>query len=484
MTFNIELVLFGVAILLFFAILASKISGKIQVPALLLFLIIGMLAGSDGIGGIYFDDYKLTEKISIIALILILFSGGIESKWSEIKPNLWKGLTLSTAGVFISAIVFGIISAYLLSFSWKEGLLLGSIVASTDAPTVFAILRSRKVGLKPEIQSLVEFESSSNDPMAILLTVICVELIISTKISSLYLAGLFIWQIVWGLLAGFFLGKGFIWLIKKFHLEYEGLYPIMTIAFAFFVYATVALTKGSGFLAVYVAGIIIGNGEFLRKRSITRFHNSLSWLMQIVLFLTLGLLVFPKQLIPLAGTGLILSLVLFFIARPASIFVCLIPFKVKFKEMLMLSWVGIRGAVPIVMAIIPLTFGIPKANVIFDIVFIIVMMSILVQGTSIPWVAKLLKVDIPLNKKIKSPIEFEPSHEVTSDLLEYEIHDNSNIIGKTIQEIKLPKGSLIVLIGRNGEFIQPEANTIFESGDTIHTLAKKEVIPELNIKFQ
>ncbi len=478
-----ELILLIVGLLLFSSVIASKYSGKIKMPALLLFLLIGMIAGSDGPGGLYFDDYKLSQMISVIALIFILFSGGLETNKNQIKSVMGKGLLLSTMGVAITAVIFGMFAKIFMSLTWLEGLLLGSIIASTDAAAVFSILRSKQIGVKNEIQSLAEFESGSNDPMAILLTITFIELITKPSLPIFQLIGLLIWQIVWGALAGYFAARGVVWLSKKLRIETEGIYLVITIAFSIFIYSVVNLTKGSGFLALYISGIIIGNGQILRKKTISRFHNAIAWLMQIIMFLTLGLLVFPKKLIPLAGIGILLSFILIFIARPVSVIACLSLFKMKFKEKVMVSWLGMRGAVPIVLAIFPLTRGIQKSEIMFNIVFFIVLISILLQGTTIPFVAKLLKVNIPLNKRKKSPIEFEPENELSSELIEYEIQENSQAIGKTLKEIDFPKGCIVVLIDRNNDYIVPEAFTVILSGDILFVMIKKALLKDFTAKL-
>ena len=477
---SIEILLLGSSILLLLSILASKASDKIGVPALLLFLLVGMLAGSEGPGGIEFDNPWLAQSLGVTALSFILFAGGLDTDWQGIRPVLWQGLSLSTLGVLITALLVGCFAAFILDFSLLEGLLLGAIVSSTDAAAVFAVLRSRNVSLKKQLKRLLELESGSNDPMAVLLTIGLISLLINPTESALDLVPMFIQQMALGALMGYAIGKGIILIVNYSRLQYEGLYPVLTLALVLFTYGATASLGGNGFLAVYMAGLVAGNSNFIHKKSLIRFHDGLAWLMQITMFLSLGLLVFPSHLVPVIGVGILVSLFLIFVARPASVFLTMLFAKINIREKTMISWVGLRGAVPIILATFPLVSGVFQAEMIFNLVFFIVLTSALIQGTSIPLVARLLRVDEPIPEKPKYPIEFEPAENIKTEMVELEIPDDSTAIGKQIVELGLPPNTLIMLINRKNEFIVPAGGTIIEPGDRMLLLADKNTLEQVS----
>jgi len=364
-----ETVLIGAAVLLLLSVLVSKISDRFGVPTLLLFLVLGMLAGSDGPGGIAFDDPAAAQFIGVVALVQILFAGGLDTEWERVRPVLKEGLLLATVGVLITALVTGLFATVLLGFPLLEGLLLGAIVSSTDAAAVFSVLRSKGVGLKGQLQPLLELESGSNDPMAIFLTVGLSQLITQPDSSPLGLLGLFLLQMLVGGVAGYLMGRVMLFLVNRLKLGYEGLYPVLILSMAFLTFGLTDLLGGSGFLAVYLAGLVLGHHDFIHKRSLVRFNDGLAWLMQIAMFLTLGLLVFPSELVPIIGVGLLMAFCLIFIARPLGTFVGLLPSAFRWRGKAFISWVGLRGAVPIVLATFPLLNQIPQADLIFNVVF-------------------------------------------------------------------------------------------------------------------
>jgi potassium/hydrogen antiporter len=388
-----SLVVVGVALLL--SVLLSKISDRFGIPTLLLFLILGMLVGSDGPGGVYFDDPVVAQTVGVVALFMILFSGGFDTSWTSVRPVLKESWTLATLGVAITAAVVGLAAGALLELPLLEGLLLGSIVSSTDAAAVFAVLRSKGVSLKGQLKPLLEMESGSNDPMAVFLTIGLIELIARPGASATGLIVLFFQQMLIGAVMGYAMGHIMYRLVNNLKLGYEGLYPVLTLALACLTYGLTAVIGGSGFLAAYLAGIVLGNQEFAQKRSLLEFHDGLAWLMQIAMFLTLGLLVFPSRLIPLWGQALLTALVLMFVARPISVFLSLVPARLERREKVFVSWVGLRGAAPIILATFPFLAGIPEASMIFHVVFFVVLTSVLLQGVSLPYVAKWLGVDAP-----------------------------------------------------------------------------------------
>jgi len=388
-----EFILLATAILLLLSIFSSKLSDKIGVPGLLFFLIIGMVAGSDGPGGIYFDNPHVTQFIGTLALIEVLFSGGLEAKWGNIKPIVVQGIALSTIGILITALLVATLAFFTLPLTFKESFLLGAIVSSTDAAAIFSVFKSKGLRIPNKLRTLIEFESVSNDPMAVLLTVWTMQLFISPTASTLQFIFMFILQIVVGTAVGLLMGKLIPWTINKVGLEQKGLYPVLTIGFILLTYSLTTLLKGSGFLAVFLAGLMVGNEHFVHKKALLQFHDGITWLMQIIIFLTLGLLVFPAQLVQVLGIDMLFALFLMLIIRPLAVFGTLIFSKLNGAEKLMISWMGLRGAVPIILATFPMVAGIPKSEMFFNLVFFIVFTSILIQGASIPYVARWLKLD-------------------------------------------------------------------------------------------
>lgn len=393
MNTEFELALLAIAGLLLLGVLASKVSYKLGVPALLLFLVIGMLAGSEGIGGIEFDDPRAAQIIGTVALAYILFAGGLDTRWPAIRPVLGQGIALATVGVMLTGLVVGGAATLMLDLSLLEGLLLGAIVSSTDAPAVFGVLRARRLRLSSRLKPLLELESGSNDPIAVLMTLLFISLIVGSGDGAVDLTRFFVLQVAVGTAVGIGGGKLLLLILNRLHLEYDGLYPVVTISAALLIYAGAAALEGSGFLAVYLAGLMMGKNSFVHKRSLMRFHDGVSWIMQIGMFLALGLLVFPSELVPVIGNGLILAFLLIFAARPIAVFVTLHWFKVPWRHKAFISWVGLKGAVPIIIATFPLLEGVNNADVMFNIVFFVVITSVLMQGTSIPLVARLLRVN-------------------------------------------------------------------------------------------
>jgi cell volume regulation protein A len=476
----IDYLLLAVSILLLLSIAASKASGWLGVPALLLFLAIGMLAGSDGPGGVYFDSPWLAQYLGIVALIFILFDGGLQTKWDSVKAVLWKGLTLSTLGVIITAALVGWLASYFLGFSLLEAMLLGAIVSSTDAAAVFMVLRSRQVSLKGDLKPLLELESGSNDPMAIFLTVILTGYLVGEHPFALNIIPAFAQQMALGAVLGYLAGKAIVRIINRIKLEYEGLYPVLTISLVMMVYGLATLLGGNGFLAAYMAGITLGNESFVYKRMLLRIHDSMAWLMQIAMFLTLGLLVFPKQLIPIAGEGLLLAFVLMFLARPVSVFICLISSGLTIREKMLISWVGLRGAVPIILATFPLLAGISQADRIFNFVFFIVLTSALVQGSTISLVARLLGLDAPQRKALDFGIHCPPGISLRDRLIELPITEDAAVAGKQIVDLRLPQDIFIAMIKRDDSFIIPTGGTILQSGDELFLLSESDNAEYLN----
>jgi cell volume regulation protein A len=499
MEVTIESVLLGASILLLVSIASSKISSKLGIPALLLFLVVGMLAGSEGPGGFYFDNAQFAQSLGVLALVFILFAGGLDTNWTSVRPVLGMGLALATIGVLISGGLVGIFAVFVLGFSPLAGLLLGAIVSSTDAAAVFAVLRSRGIKLKDGLAPLVELESGSNDPMAVFLTVGLTELIAHSVLISqgathppsddlgsilgdlVGLAPEFVLEMGVGAIVGYLLGRLAVIMINHIRLDYDGLYPVLTTALMLLVYGGAAFLHGNGFLAVYIAGLVIGNSDFVHKRSLTRFHDGFAWLMQVAMFLVLGLLVFPSQIVPVIGTGLIIALFVMFLARPISVFLALAAARLGWREKAFISWVGLRGAVPIILATFPLLAGIPSAATIFNLVFFIVIFSVLLQGTTLGQAARWLHVEASSRSLTTHhyPMEFVPAVGAESRMVEFTVPPGSPVVGRSIMQLGLPRGVLIVLISRGDDSIVPNGATVLREDDKLAVLANETDSAEL-----
>ncbi|WP_282075449.1 potassium/proton antiporter [Maribacter aquivivus] len=482
MNLTIENILLVGSILLFISIIVGKTSYKFGVPTLILFLAIGMLAGSDGIGGIRFDDPKLAQFIGIVSLNFILFSGGLDTNWKAVKPILKEGIMLSTLGVLLTALTLGTFVYYVTDFTIYESMLLGSIVSSTDAAAVFSILRSKNLALKSNLRPTLELESGSNDPMAYVLTLAFLTLVINQDLSVLSIIPLFLKQMILGGIGGFAFGKLSEIIINKIKLGFEGLYPVLVIALMFITFSATDAVGGNGFLAIYICAVYLGNQDLIHKSTILKMFDGMAWLMQIVLFLTLGLLVFPSQIVPYLGIGLLISVFLILVARPVSVFLSLMFFKMKMGRRFYISWVGLRGAVPIVFATYPLLAGIDKANIIFSIVFFISVSSVLIQGTTLSIFAKWLNVALPDEVKPIAENDRYILNLPKSAMEEVIILPNSFAVEKRIIDLHFPRAAFIVMIKRDGTFVRPGGSTIIEADDILVLLLdNEEILKEVNV---
>jgi len=459
------------SLLLFISIIAGKTSYRFGVPTLILFLAIGMLAGSDGIGGIYFDNPSVAQFIGVVSLNFILFSGGLDTNWSSIKPVLWQGISLSTLGVLLTAVSMGTFVWAITDFTIYEGLLLGAIISSTDAAAVFSILRGKNLALRNNLRPTLELESGSNDPMAYVLTIAFLALVMNPDQSLFSIIPLFLKQMIIGGIAGLLFGMASKYVINKIKLGFEGLYPVLVISLMFITFSGTDALGGNGFLAVYLCAVYLGNQDLIHKKTILKMFDGLAWLMQIVLFLTLGLLVYPTEILPILGIGLLISLFQIFIARPISVFLSLTPFKMKMRRRFYISWVGLRGAVPIVFATYPLIAGIEKANMIFNIVFFISLSSVLIQGTTLSVIAKWLNVALPEDSKPKSPLDDLLSETAKAIMVEIKMPENGIAVNKKIVDLHFPKTALIAMINRDNKFITPSGATEIFAEDTLVVLS-------------
>lgn len=474
MNITAENILLIGSILLFISILAGKTSYRFGVPTLLFFLLVGMLAGTDGIGKIEFNDPHIAQFIGIVALNFILFSGGFDTSWKSVKPILWQGVSLSTLGVLITAVSVGVFVWLISDFSIFEGLLLGAIVSSTDAAAVFSILRSKNTGLKHNLRPTLELESGSNDPMAYFLVLTFIMLMTNPEKTGWSVIPFFLQQVSVGAVTGIATGYFGKFVINRIKLDYEGLYPVLVIALMLFAFAGSGFAGGNGFLAVYIAAVYLGNQDLIHKKTIIKVFDGFAWLMQIVLFLTLGLLVTPSTVLPVVGTGLLISVFLIVVARPLSVYLSLIPFRLRNRERLFLSWVGLRGAVPIVFATYPLIAGIDKAGLIFNIVFFISVTSVLLQGTTLPFVARLLHVNLPDRIRKRTPLEVELSETFRSEITEITVPSGGSVAGRKIVDLRFPRSAFIVMIQRGEAYITPSGSTELQAGDTLLILTQDE----------
>lgn len=471
MIFN-EASFLGVAVLLILCVLASKATGRLGIPTLVVFLCIGMLAGSEGPGRIEFNDTRSTQSLGILALAYILFSGGLDTKWNVVKPVIKEGFALATFGVLFTCIFVGSFIHYILGFSLLESFLVGAIISSTDAGAVFTVLRSRNIHLKGNLKPLLELESGSNDPMAVFLTTAFLQMMLIPSFKLPDMIPLLFQQMLTGALVGYVLGITISWLFNRIKLHIEGLYIVLSIALVIFIYSLTQSFKGNGFLAVYISGVVLGNHNFVFKKSLTLLHDGLSWLMQSVMFLTLGLLVYPSQILDVAGEGMLIASFMILIARPFSVYLALTFSNLSFKEKTLVSWVGLRGSVPVIMATYPLVAGIDRAGLIFNIVFFVALSSLIIQGTTIPLVSKWLNVHDPF-APLKRNYSSTPGH--LKDIVTVEVPPNSPLVDKTIVDLGLPHNKvLIVGIERNGEVIIPRGSTILEKEDKISIMADDE----------
>lgn len=471
MTFTAGNILLVGAVLLFVSILISKTGFRYGIPTLLIFLLVGMLFGVDGVG-FQFDNHAATQFIGMVALSIILFAGGMDTKYASIKPVLGAGIVLSTAGVLLTTVITGSF-IYFISLMFTKSvpvsisfaLLLAATMSSTDSASVFSILRSQKISLRNNLQPMLELESGSNDPMAYMLTIVMIQVMQSGADASISVGSIllmFFVQFSVGLLMGFLLGKACVWIINKVGLQNKALYPIMMVSFIFFVFSFTDLLKGNGYLAVYIAGIIVGNHKLVEKRSIDSFLNGLVWLVQIIMFLMLGLLVNPHEMIDVAVPAISIGVFMILIGRPLSVFLCLLPFrKIGFKDKVFVSWVGLRGAVPIIFATYPVVANVEGASFIFNIVFFITLLSLLIQGTTIPAVANWLKLGVksdnaPENFGVEIPEEL-------NTVLEQQIVEEESLL----MNYPLPEGTLVMIVKRNHKYIVPNGKLHLLKGDKL-----------------
>lgn len=477
-----DALILSTGIMLLLGIMSSKLSARLGLPVLVLFLLLGILAGEEGIGGIEFDNYELAYGIGSLALTVILFDGGLGTSIASVRAVLAPASILATVGVAVTAVVTGLAAYFILQRQFPgmtlyEGLLLGSIVGSTDAAVVFAILRHGGITLSKRLSATLEVESASNDPMAIFLTIGFVELIQGRVEPGIALLALFAKQMAFGLIAGIAIGYIAVFVINRIELDATGMYPVLVMGFAFTAFGMAVLFGGSGFLAVYLAGIILGNSKLVYQRGIRVFHDAAAWIAQILMFIVLGLLSSPGRLMAVAGQGLLVSSVLFFVARPLAVVAVLPFFRFNWKETTLVSWVGLKGAVPITLATFPLMEGLDRAHLLFDIVFFIVVLSATVQGWTLPGLARRLGLEQPAEPTPPVMLEIHSLRNVDGEVVDYTVSEDSRAAGRLVKDLALPEGIVIALIVRDQQVIPPHGKTRIEKGDHVIVVLRPDVEP-------
>lgn len=467
MTFTVDSAIFVLSILLIVGVATTKFSSRLGLPSLVLFIGVGMIASQY----IYFDNAKITQLVGILALIVILFEGGMQTKWRTMRTVLPAATSLATIGVLLTTVGIGVVAKFVLGLSWLEGMLFGAIVGSTDAAAVFAVLGNKNI--KPNITSTLEAESGTNDPMAVFLTITFISLIQAEAGPLLSLIGSFFWQMGIGLLVGLLIGRLSVWAINKINLDSSGLYPVLAMGFAIFTYAFTTAIGASGLLAVYVMAVVLGNMDLTYRHSIFRFNEGFAWMMQICMFILLGLLVFPNQLRDVIWQGLLLALILMFVARPLGVYISLLFSQFNAKEKLFISWAGLRGAVPIVLATYPLLAGLENADLLFNVVFFVVLLSALFQGATLTPFAEKLGLVGPKTIQVPHSLELVSIGKTNTEIIEIVIEENATIVGQELKNVELPTDTLITAVIRGNRVITPRGDTFIEAGDVLYVLVPK-----------
>ena len=455
------------------SVLSSRLAGKSGLPIALLVLGVGMLAGEEGIGGLPFENYPVAFRLGTLALVLILFDGGLNTPVHAVRKGIGPAALLATAGVLGTAAItaFG---ARLLGFDLRQAVLIGAVVSSTDAAAVFAALRAGRLQLPGRLGAVLELESGFNDPTAFLLTTALTAAALGEAASPGHLAGEVVLQLAVGAGLGFAIGWAGRWVIGRIRLRVSGLYPALTVAIAVLAFAVPTLFFGSGFLAVYVAGVVLGQGRLPYRSGLLRIHDAIAWFAQIGMFLLLGLLVFPSRLWAVAPRGLALALLLAFVARPLVVYLLLLPFRFPPRQALYLSWVGLRGAVPIVLATYPVMAGAPGAREIFDVVFFVVVVSAFVPGATVGFVTRKLGLAVPSPPPPEAVIEIQSARPLAGETLSFYVEEALAVCGATIADLPIPESSVVLLIVRGQRLIAPRGTTVLEAGDHVHLFCPPE----------
>ena len=473
MTFTAENILLLGSVLIFCSILIGKTGYRFGIPTLLLFLLVGMGFGSDGLG-LQFHSAADAQFIGMMALSIILFTGGMDTKLSDIRPVLAQGVLLSTAGVLLTTLLTGLFICYIsgwdstnIALPLTTSLLLAATMSSTDSASVFSLLRSQRMNLKHRLRPMLELESGSNDPMAYMLTIVLIQIVTSDGMSWGIIARDLGVQFFFGGVIGYAMGRFAVWLINRIGLANSSLYPILLLSLVFFTFTITDLLRGNGYLAVYVTGIITGNAPLANRKEINTFMNGLTWLFQIVMFLALGLLVNPLEMMDVAAVALLIGVFMIVVARPVSVFLCLLPFRrLPARAKLFISWVGLRGAVPIIFATYPVIARVEGAGQLFNIVFFITLVSLVVQGMTIAPVARLLRLDLPETKE-GNDFGVELPDELDTQLRDMTLTPDMLERGNRLADMNIPRGTLVMLVKRGDEIIIPNGQLELRAGDKL-----------------
>jgi cell volume regulation protein A len=477
-------IIFLAGMLFITSILATVITPRLGVPLLLVFLVVGMLAGEDGPGGVHFGDYGLANLAATAALSVVLFDGGMRTKLQMFRVGLWPAISLSTLGVLVTAGITGFFAAWLLDLSVAEGLLIGAIVGSTDAAAVFSLLHTSAVRLNERVTSILEIESGANDPMAVFLTLAVLQYLLAPQDYDAFDSVLlFVQQMGLGALIGIGGGRALVWALNRLELS-ESLYPLLAFFGGLLIFGVAGLLHGSGFLAVYLAGLVVGNRRTRAFGGIRRFHDGVAWMAQIGMFVGLGLLVAPHKLVPIAHKGLLIAVVLIVIARPMAVVLSLLPFRLPVREQIFMSWVGLRGSVPIVLATFPWLAGLENAALYFNVAFFIVLVSLVVQGWTLAPTARLLGLQLPMQGSLVDRLDFDLPGTRGYEIVSYRIGESSSLIGLKSRQLPIDDVSRIVCIARRGRIISYREWGHLRAGDFISLLAAQEELPKLDELFQ
>ncbi|MFO7706091.1 MAG: potassium/proton antiporter [Halopseudomonas sp.] len=481
--FLIDQLILLAAVLILIGIASSKLSARLGLPVLVLFLLIGMLAGDSRIGGISFNSPGAAHALGTLALAIILFDGGLQTPIASIKM-VWKpAVLLATVGVLGTAAVTGVAAAYVLDLPLMEGLLLGAIVGSTDAAAVFALLRNAGIHIRERLKATLEIESGSNDPMAIFLTVGLLEILVNDMQPGVGLLHMFLLQMGVGSAVGLGVGWASVKIINRIQLVASGLYPVLVAACGLLAFGLAANLNGSGFLAIFLAGVVIGNSRFVFQRSTFLFHDGLAWLSQITMFVVLGLLINPASLFEVWLEGLIIAAVLVLVARPLAVVPILALSGFNKREITLVSWVGLRGSVPIILAIFPLIFGLPGAALIFNVVFFVVLISATIQGSTLPLVARKLGLTEKPPAAPAATLEITALSDVEADIVEYTLGANGRAVGRRLSQMALPDGTVVAMITRKKQVIPPRGSTALLAGDHLFVVLSPETRPFVDSVF-
>ncbi|MFZ5558501.1 MAG: potassium/proton antiporter [Pseudomonadota bacterium] len=484
MTLVNQLILFG-GVLALIAITLTTVASRSGAPLLLIFLGVGMLAGEDGIGGVRFDDYETVFFVGNLALAVILFDGGLRTRYDSFRAGLAPAVSLATVGVVVTAGITGAAAAWLLDLPLREGLLIGAIVGSTDAAAVFSLLHTRGMQLRQRVGATLEIESGANDPMAVFLTVTLIGILqTGAPGPDLRLLASFVQQMGVGAVVGVAAGHALAWLVNRLTLASPSLYPLLALSGALAAFGTAGTLGGSGFLAVYVAGVVLGNRRPRGELTILRLHDGLAWLAQIVMFLFLGLLVTPSDLLATFEAGMVVALLLMLVARPVAVAVSLLPFRFPWREQLFIAWVGLRGAVPIVLAVFPLFAGLDNAYLYFNIAFFVVLVSLVVQGWSIAPFARRLHLEAPPPGEPVQRLEIDVPERSGFELVGYRLPPDSAAVGLAPPELDLPPSAQLVSMIRDGEALPREADLALRPGDAVYLWLRTEDVDAASRQFR